>query len=284
MKVLLVCSMGITTNILATKLQKYASQNGKDDLFTAIRISQYQELLPHTDVVLIAPQADLQAAGLKADARKIGIPFLVLDESTFVLGDVEKIYAYLDSCRAAFRKILQAKPEQVPLTVTLMGRILLNATLYSIPVLLFGGFCLVLGEMLSATVLMDASRATLSILILYFMFSLGYQYGQMTGREAVPRGFIALGAPLILLPMDGSIRIWTAPFHMAAGQISLGSFALPNALLLAALAAAAVVIAYQLDRVKFPASVCTIPMMENMVKMGAVFLLFIMLRCFLIFH
>lgn len=279
MNILLVCSSGITTNILATKLQKYAAQNGKEDVFTASRVGQYQELLPHSDVVLIAPQAGMLAAGLKEEAGKAGIPCQVLAEGTFVLGDVEKIYAYLDSCRAAPK----AKAEPIPLTVSLMGKILLNAALYSVPILVFGLCCLGLGKLFSIAILVGASQATLSILILYFMFSVGYQYGAFTNREPVARGLVALGAPLLMLPIGGLTELWNLSFRVVDGQIPLAFFALPNALFLAALCALAVFVNYQLDKMVLPASVRTLPFIEGTFKMGAVSALFILLRVSLSF-
>ncbi len=279
MNVLLVCSGGVTTNILATKLQKYATQNEKEDFFTASRISQYRELFPHADVVLIAPQADMLAESLKEEAGRAGVPYRVLDEPTFVLGDVEKIYAYLDACRAASK----VKPEPVPLSVALMGNILLDAALFSVPVLVFGFLCRALGKLFSVPVLGDASQATLSILILYFMFSVGYQYGSHTNREPVARGLIALGAPLLMLPVGGLIEIWNVPLRVVNGQIPLGFFGFPYALLLGALSVLAVLVNYQLDKVELPAAMKMVPMMEGTFKMGVVSTLFIVLRLSLSF-
>ena len=274
MNVLLLCSSGITTNILATKLQKYAAQNGREDVFTASRIGHYRELLPHADVILIAPQVGMMADGLKEEAEKAGVNCQVFSESTFVLGDVEKIYAYLDSCRVASK----AKKETLPLTAALMGKILLNAALYSVPVLAFGLCCLGVGKLFSVSILVEASHATLSVLVLYFMFSVGYQYGVFTNREPVARGLIALGAPLLMLPVGGLTELWNLSFRVVDGQIPLAFFAFPNALFLAALCALAVFLNYQLDKVVLPASIRTIPMIDSTFKMGVVSALFIVLR------
>lgn len=279
MNVLLVCSSGVTTNILAAKLQKYAAQNGKPDCFNASRIGQYRELLPHADVVLIAPQAALMAEQLKEEAVQQNIPCQVLSEPTFVLGDVEKIYGYLETCRA----VPKAATEPVRLSAGLVGRIALDAALYSAPVLVFGLVCRILRSLLSSPVLLEASQATFSILVLYFMFSFGYQYGVHTHREPVSRGLIALGTPLLMLPIGNLVETWNAAFRVTHGQIPLGFFALPNALFLLALTLAAVLLLSQLDKLRLPASVAMVPMMESMVKMGAVSLLFIMLRLLLSF-
>ncbi|MDE6107539.1 MAG: hypothetical protein K2F83_02550 [Oscillospiraceae bacterium] len=279
MNVLLVCSSGITTNILATKLQKYAAQTGKEDFFTANRVGQYRELLPHADVVLIAPQASMLAESLKEEAGQKNIPCRVLDEAAFVLGDVEQIYAYLETCRVSSEE----KAENVPLTLPLMGEILWNAALYSVPVLTFGLICRGLSGLFSQPVFGEAGQATLSLLVLYFMFSVGYQYGEATHREPVGRGLIAMGAPLLMLPMGGMVEAWNMPFRVVNGHIPLGFFAPPFSLFLVALSIGAVLLIYQLDKVRFPAAGSTIPMMEGMVKMSVVSLLFIMLRLSLSF-
>lgn len=279
MNVLLVCGNGITTTMLSARLQKYAQEHGKQDYFTAARVGQYREMLPHADLVLIAPQAAMMAEELREAAGKERIPCQQLTEETFVLGKVEKIYAYIDSIRVQS----VPRPEPVKLTFPLLGQALLNAALYCVPVLLFGLLCRGLGHLFPTSALMGASQATLSILILYFMFSVGYQYGALTHREPVARGMIALGAPLLMLPLGNLDETWNAAFRVAVGQIPLVFFALPNVLFLAALSVLAVAAVYQLDKVRFPASIATLPMMENMLKMGAVSALFILLRLSLSF-
>lgn len=279
MNILLVCGGGITTNMLAARLQKYAQENGKQDYFSATRVSMFREMLPHTDLVLIAPQAGLMAEELREEAGKEGIPCQQLDEETYVLGALDKIYACIDS----FRIQPTVRHEPVKLTLPLLGQALMNAALYCVPFLLFGLLCRILGHLFPTSVLMEASQATLSLLVLYFMFSVGYQYGVLTHREPVARGLIALGAPLLMLPVSGLTEAWNAPFRVARGQIPLTFFALPNALFLTALALAAVGLLYQLDKVRLPASIATLPMMENTVKMGAVAALFILLRVSLSF-
>lgn len=274
MNVLLVCGGGITTNMLAAKLQKYAQENGKQDYFSAARVSMFREMLPHTDLVLIAPQAGLMAQELREQAAQEGISCHQLTEEVYVLGALDKIYAYIDSIRTQ----PTARPEPVKLTFPLLGQALMNAALYCVPVLLFGLLCRGLGRLFPASALMGASQATFSLLVLYFMFSVGYQYGALTGREPVARGLIALGAPLLMLPLGNLDETWNAPFRVAMGQIPLAFFALPNALFLAALSVLAVAAVYQLDKVRFPTSFSTLPMMENMVKMGVVLALFILLR------
>lgn len=274
MNILLVCGNGITTTMLSARLQKYAQEQGKQDYFTAARVGQYRELLPHADLVLIAPQAALMADALREEAKQEGIPCQQLTEEVFVLGQVEKIYAYIDSIRVQS----VPKPEPVKLTLPILGQTLLNAGLYSVPILIFGLLCRGLGRLLSAAVLTEAGQATFSLLILYFMFSVGYQYGALTHREPVGRGMIALGAPLLMLPLGNLVESWNAAFRVAVGQIPLAFFALPNALFLATLSVLAVGAVYQLDKIRFPASITTLPMMEGTMKMGVVSTLFILLR------
>ena len=274
MNILLLCSSGITTNILAAKLQKYAAQNGKEDIFTASRIDRYRELIPHADMILIAPQVGKLSEGLKEAARQAGVPCHVFSEPTFVQSDVEKIYAYLDSCRVAPK----AQKDTTVLAAVLMGKILFGAALYSAPVLAFGLCCLVLGKLFSAAILQEASQATFSILILYFMFSVGYQYGSFTNQEPVARGLIALGAPLLMLPVSGLTETWNMSFRVVDGQIPLSFFAFPHALVLLLLCVLAVILNYQLDKMSLPGSLRSIPLLESTFKMSVVSVLFIVLR------
>ena len=279
MNILLVCGGGITTSMLSAKLQKYAQENGKKDYFSAGRVGQFAELLPHADLVLIAPQAALMSQGLLAEAQRLNIPCRQLNEETFVLGELDKIYTCIEEARTQ----PGVKAEPVKLTLPLLGQCLMNAALYSFPILLFGLLCRLLYRLSGQDVFWGASRATEALLALYLMFSLGFQYGQVTRRDPVARGLIALGTPLLMLPVDGLVETWNAPFRVAQGHIPLSFFALPNVLFLLVLTVVAVALIYQLDKVRLPASIAAIPMMESMVKMGGVSALFILLRLFLSF-
>lgn len=279
MNVLLVCGGGITTNMLSAKLQRYAQEHGKKDYFSACRVTQFAEMLPHADLVLIAPQAVLMADELRKEAQRLKIPCQQFTEEALVLGQAEQIYAYIDSIRTQ----PVVRPEPVRLTLPILGQVLLNAGLYSVPILLFGLLCQGTGALFGSSFLTESSHATKSILVLYLMFALGYQYGRLTHREPVVRGLIALGTPLLMLPVSGLTESWNAPFRVTVGQLPLAFFAPPNALFLLVLSTAAVILTYQLDKIQLPASVAAIPMMENMLKMGTVFALFILLRLSLSF-
>lgn len=275
MNILLVCGNGITTNMLAAKLQSYAKENGKRDYFSACRIGQYAELLPHADVVLIAPQAALMAAELRQRAEALSIPCQQLTEETFVLGKLDLIYSYIDSVRTC----APPRPEPIKLTLPLIGKILLHALTSSAPVLLFGLFCRLAGYAFSSNFLTEASSATCSLWILYLMFSIGYHYGALTNRDPIPRGMIALGAPLLMMPINGLYESWNASFRVALGLIPISFFTSYSAFLLIGISALSVCLVYGLDQIALPASIRTFPLMENMLKMGTVTLFVILLRC-----
>lgn len=275
MNILLVCGNGITTNMLAAKLQNYAREQDKKDYFSACRIGQYDELLPHSDVVLIAPQAALMAAELRQKAEALQIPCQQLTEETFVLGKLDLIYSYIDSVRTC----APPRPEPLKLTLPLTGRIFLHALLSALPVLLFGLLCRLAGRLFSSQFLIEASSATGSLWILYLMFSVGYHYGALTNRDPIPRGMIALGAPLLMMPIGGLYESWSTSFRVALGLIPISFFTSYSALLLICISVLSVWVVYGLDRIPLPVSFRTFPLMENMLKMGTVTLLVILLRC-----
>lgn len=76
MNVLLACNAGVSTGMLAKKMEEYAKTKGVDARVWAVDFSQVEAEVSesHVDCVLIGPQISYKLKGLQADLAPKGIP------------------------------------------------------------------------------------------------------------------------------------------------------------------------------------------------------------------
>lgn len=83
MKILLVCSGGMSTALLVQKMQKESEKfNGNFDI-KAIAISSFDEEVKKADVILLGPQIRYKLKALKQIADKYNKPIDVIDPVTY---------------------------------------------------------------------------------------------------------------------------------------------------------------------------------------------------------
>lgn len=80
--ILLVCSAGMSTSLLVTKMETAAKEAGDEVKIFALPFSETEKVLEDVDVILLGPQVRFQKAAIEklAKARKNGpIPVAVID-------------------------------------------------------------------------------------------------------------------------------------------------------------------------------------------------------------
>lgn len=194
MKVTLVCTSGITTGMLASKLNKYAKDHQYEDVFRAIRINAYADFLKTSDVFLVAPQAKPVSLRLVEEADHNQIPIIFLTEADMVFADVDRIYSELKPHRLISVSI---RPEsQLSLWTILM--IIANAMLRCLPFLILGILAVWLPN-INESVLYDISFGMFSF---YFAYAIGYEYGEFVGRNRLSYGLLFLASSTFALQTD----------------------------------------------------------------------------------
>lgn len=81
MKVLIVCSMGMSSEVAVNSLKKAAEENGADMYVHAVGSSDFEDELEREsyDVAVVAPQIRHRYKDLKAIADAKGVPCEVID-------------------------------------------------------------------------------------------------------------------------------------------------------------------------------------------------------------
>ena len=90
LRVMLVCSAGMSTSLLVTKMKAAAEKDGIDIEIFAVPEVEVAQNIDQVDVVLLAPQVRFLFNKLKQELEPRGIPMAVIDGLTYGLmkGDV----------------------------------------------------------------------------------------------------------------------------------------------------------------------------------------------------
>lgn len=92
-KILLVCSGGMSTTILMTKMQKYAEEKGFSLEIDACSAAVCQDKASHYDVVLLGPQIAYQKSSISA---KLSNPVASIQPQDYAMARCENIFKQVD--------------------------------------------------------------------------------------------------------------------------------------------------------------------------------------------
>jgi PTS system cellobiose-specific IIB component len=87
MKIVLVCSAGMSTSLLVEAMRHAASEQQIEAEITSAGAEQLADLLPSAAVVLVAPQIRHRFARIAQAASAAGVPAVLLDQRAYGLVD-----------------------------------------------------------------------------------------------------------------------------------------------------------------------------------------------------
>jgi cellobiose PTS system EIIB component len=93
MNIILVCSAGMSTSLLVTKMQKASEEIGGNDEIFACAVDQLDQYIDKYDVILIGPQMKYKAKSIGELATAKGKSFAVIDSTSYGLVDGKKVLA-----------------------------------------------------------------------------------------------------------------------------------------------------------------------------------------------
>lgn len=83
MNILLICSAGMSTSLLVTKMQKEANNRNITTNIWAISTNKANSDIPKSDVVLIGPQIKFQFDAIKEICQSYNIPVEVIASADY---------------------------------------------------------------------------------------------------------------------------------------------------------------------------------------------------------
>ena len=95
-KIMLVCSAGMSTSLLVTKMEQAAEKAGDEVEIFALPMSDGINRLSTVDCVLLDPQVRFNLGKIKEEAAKVnpGLPVDVIDMKDYGMMNGEKVYNY----------------------------------------------------------------------------------------------------------------------------------------------------------------------------------------------
>ena len=95
-KIMLVCSAGMSTSLLVTKMEQAAEKAGDEVEIFALPMSDGINRLSTVDCVLHGPQVRFNLGKIKEEAAKVnpGLPVDVIDMKDYGMMNGEKVYNY----------------------------------------------------------------------------------------------------------------------------------------------------------------------------------------------
>ncbi|APC49704.1 PTS sugar transporter subunit IIB [Virgibacillus halodenitrificans] len=91
MKIILVCSAGMSTSMLVNKMRKAAEDRGMDAEINAIAESQLKNNLEGLDVVLVGPQVRYLEKKIKQQLEPQGIKVAIIDQIAYGMMQGDKV-------------------------------------------------------------------------------------------------------------------------------------------------------------------------------------------------
>ena len=95
-KIMLVCSAGMSTSLLVTKMEQAAEKAGDEVEIFALPMSDGINRLSTVDCALLGPQVRFNLGKIKEEAAKVnpGLPVDVIDMKDYGMMNGEKVYNY----------------------------------------------------------------------------------------------------------------------------------------------------------------------------------------------
>lgn len=91
MNILLVCNIGMTTSMIASKLEDEANARDLEITAEAVPSDEVRKIIADYDVVLLGPQVQYKQEELAEVADEFGVPLAVIDSETYGLMKEDKI-------------------------------------------------------------------------------------------------------------------------------------------------------------------------------------------------
>lgn len=91
MKILLVCSAGMSTSLLIDSMKKAAAERGVAPEITAIPEAEFKRVVNGYDVALLGPQVRYQLNAFRAVGAEHGVPVDVIDMVAYGLVNGAKV-------------------------------------------------------------------------------------------------------------------------------------------------------------------------------------------------
>lgn len=201
MKIVLICMGGITTNILAKKMQAYADQHGIAIEVHAVSYQNFTPYIKDATVIFIAPQIHIYLDKVQKVVND-ECPIYELQESDIIQPDFQRIFQQipLDQYHESKdTKIIQM--QEIEKSSFSILSILKQSFLALVPLFFFAIGLIVLCEYREIVIVQRLYEAFVPVFALYVIVAVSYCFGKETKQDPLSFVFLSLACCLMLLPI-----------------------------------------------------------------------------------
>lgn len=92
MKVMLVCTAGMSTSLVMNKIDRYAKENNIDMELKAYPLQEYHEHVQEYDIILLGPQISYKCEEIR---KNVKLPVAIIDSLDYALGKADQIISMI---------------------------------------------------------------------------------------------------------------------------------------------------------------------------------------------
>ena len=201
--VLLVCVGGITTNVLAKRIQLQLVQQGYQDHVEATGVYDLEDKAAGCNLILVAPQAQPYVPQIRVIAQRWGIPIEYVKEEALTQGEnVDLLEKIIKHHTAAHCPQSSSSRLETKFTTAVFIDILKSSLKDLILVFLFAGLVWVLNDNFNFNPLIWLNSALMKLIGIYLIFSIGYHYAVKLNRKPMSGVVLCFVSCFMLLPMS----------------------------------------------------------------------------------
>ncbi len=205
--ILIVCIQGLTSGILAGKLNQTAEKNREEYRFLSAGIAEAEKHLDWADYVILTPQVKDRTHSLQENARQNQAVCLTLADTMISFQNIQETYGNITSA------IEPEKPGTDRYRI-----ILIHCALTACIVALSGGVSYLIGRFSGIELFQEFYIRTLGMICLYCSLDLGYRIFEENRENGMTGFLVSLMILLSLTPfvrIDGDPRFNLYLTHMA---------------------------------------------------------------------
>ena len=105
MKILLLCSVGMSTSLIVTKMKEALGPDEKDWVIEAKPVEKFKNEFKKYDVILLGPQIWYKKDEFQKKAEKYGIPVGVIQATDYGLAKGENILEFAKRLHETARRL-----------------------------------------------------------------------------------------------------------------------------------------------------------------------------------